>query len=120
MDISITTTNISIDQGSRGLIEDRIEAALDRFSADIVSVSATLSDQNGPKGGRDIRCVLTLRGRRFRNLVAIADGDNAEHSAIVAARKMADRVRKEGCLLSDHRGRIPQPPLVPETEPLVD
>lgn len=120
MDISISTTNTFVSPVAREIIEDRLEASLDRFQADIVSVSVTFSDQNGPKGGRDHRCVLTLRGRRFRHMVAVADGQNAEHAATLAARKMAERIRKMLCQLADHRGHTPRQPPTLESEPAME
>ncbi len=42
-------------------VQRRIELALDRHVGKLRQVTATFSDENGPRGGRDTRCVLHVR-----------------------------------------------------------
>ncbi len=47
----------------------RIHLHLSRFGSDIDSVLVRLSDVNGPKGGLDKQCQVTVRGPNFSAVV---------------------------------------------------
>lgn len=59
----------------------RIHLQLSRFDTEIREVIVRLSDINGPRGGVDSRCQLTVRGRRLANVFVSELSDNA-HAAL--------------------------------------
>lgn len=59
----------------------RIHFHLSRFGHEITSVLARISDVNGPKGGVDKRCQVTVRGRRISDVI-IDDLSGDAYSAI--------------------------------------
>lgn len=68
----------------------RLETSLDRFKGELSHVVVQLSDVNGPKGGLDKRCQLTLRGPALGSLtVHELSGDVV--SAIDMACELASR-----------------------------
>ncbi len=62
MRIGIQSSAAKVDERSRGYIERRIGFALGRFSDRIRSIRVRIDDENGPKGGPDLICRLTIRG----------------------------------------------------------
>lgn len=46
----------------------RIHRQLSRFGRDVTSVVLRVSDENGPRGGRDKRCQLGVTGPRIGSL----------------------------------------------------
>ena len=46
----------------------RVHQQLSRFGKDVASVVLRISDENGPRGGRDKRCQLSVTGPRIGSL----------------------------------------------------
>ena len=46
----------------------RLHRQLSRFGRDVTSVVLRISDENGPRGGRDKRCQLSVSGPRIGSL----------------------------------------------------
>jgi len=46
----------------------RVHQQLSRFGRDVSSVVLRISDENGPRGGRDKRCQLSVTGPRVGSL----------------------------------------------------
>jgi ribosome-associated translation inhibitor RaiA len=59
---------------SRACVRDRLRRVLGRRNAGEGSVRVIFSDENGPKGGIDHRCAITVRFPRRREI-------HAEHTA---------------------------------------
>jgi hypothetical protein len=57
------------------LLRRRLEFALGRFASRLREVSAHVSDVNGPRGGVDKRCVITLHLDRSPRPIVIEDVD---------------------------------------------
>lgn len=80
----------------------RIHLHLSRFGKEIASVQVRVGDVNGPKGGLDKECQVTLRGRRIGGVIvddvssdAYAAVDLAvERAGYVVGREL-ERVRAE-------------------------
>ena len=68
----------------------RIHFHLGRFRHEISSVQVRISDINGPKGGVDKQCQVTVRGRRF-SAVVIEDLSGDAYSAVDLAVGRAGR-----------------------------
>lgn len=60
MDFFIHTKGIDVSSNVRAEVNERLEAAVHRFSHEVSRVHTTLENVNGPKGGRDKRCVVTV------------------------------------------------------------
>ena len=82
-------TNITIRQSGRStpeletLAARRFQHALDRFSRNVRSLAVRVSDVNGPRGGVDKQCVVTIRLRHTARDIVIADVDQSA-SAVVS------------------------------------
>ncbi len=68
----------------------RIHVQLSRFGPEIRAVTARIGDVNGPKGGRDKRCSVTIRGRRF-GAVTVDDMSGDVRTALDRALERAGR-----------------------------
>lgn len=91
----------------RDQIERRLQFALGRFGHEVARVTVRLSDENGPRGGVDKRCHLTVRGPKLatvvideRNAVAEAAIDLAAGRASRAVARLIDRRRERPLRMS--------------------
>jgi len=64
MEIEVRFRDLKASEALRHHTVRRLEMALDRFADELTRVVVRLSDVNGPKGGVDKRCHLTLKGPR--------------------------------------------------------
>ena len=69
MRIDIRFHSLQPSRALRIYTERLIASHLDRFSDDVRSVVVRIRDVNGPKGGPDKLCHITVRGRGFDPLV---------------------------------------------------
>ncbi len=69
MQIAIYSNDFAITEGIREHINRKLRFALARVRSHIKSVSIRLGDINGPKGGRDKRCLLTVSISNTQELV---------------------------------------------------
>ncbi|MFK7819525.1 MAG: HPF/RaiA family ribosome-associated protein [Planctomycetaceae bacterium] len=60
MDFFIHAKGLHVSSDTRETVNDRLDVALHRFSDEVAKVHTTLENVNGPKGGRDKRCVLNV------------------------------------------------------------
>lgn len=79
----------------------RLEFALGRFGGRIRSVTVRLGDVNGPRGGVDKTCLVTIRFDASKRLVVIEDADA---DAAVAIDRAADRASRAGCARAAYGG----------------
>jgi ribosome-associated translation inhibitor RaiA len=87
------------------LAETRLASALDRFSPRIHRLSVRLSDLNGPRGGVDKKCLVTVQLRAPRLTIVLED--TAEDAAVAIAR-IADKIgHVVARAISAGRGRAP-------------
>lgn len=70
------------------LLRRRLEFALGRFRPRLREVSARVSDVNGPRGGIDKSCVITMHLYRAAPSIVIEDVDS---DPMVAIDRAADR-----------------------------
>ena len=61
MKMSIHFKDLQVTASDRQRIEDRIRLALTRFTPLIRGLTATISDENGLRGGVDKKCRLVVR-----------------------------------------------------------
>ncbi|MEQ9411787.1 MAG: hypothetical protein RIK87_28990 [Fuerstiella sp.] len=60
MQISVANPASRLSDVFRGAVGSRLQTALARFSNRITQVEATLSDENGPRGGVDKQCRVSV------------------------------------------------------------
>jgi len=80
-----------IPEHAADLLRRRLEFALSRFSARVRQVSARVADRNGPRGGIDKSCVVTLLLERSTRPIVIEDSDVDPMVAIDRAAERAGR-----------------------------
>ena len=108
MRVDIKTSGFDLTDGLRDHARRRLEFALDWAGHDIGRVSISLSDINGPRGGKDKRCqiLIPLPGNRD---VVIQDTESDLYVAIdVAADRASQTLERRLCRLRDtaiHHGR---------------
>ena len=117
MRIDLHIHGVSLDGRQQEIVTRRIQFALARFADRISKVTVRVTDENGPRGGIDHRCLVEVDLRSGPKLYVEAQGVDAEASAAVASRRAARRVRDElnRRRLFEHRPRAvthQQPPAV--------
>ena len=76
---------------SVALAQKRLEFALGRFAGRVRSLTVRLTDLNGPRGGRDKKCLIAIRLGHPRRAIVIEDVDS--DAALVVSRA-ADRAAR--------------------------
>lgn len=79
---------------------DRIDRKLGRFSAGVARVTVRITDENGPKGGVDMRCRIKVVLPSAPTVVAESTGTDV-YVAFDAALKIA-----AGCVSDTHSRRV--------------
>jgi ribosome-associated translation inhibitor RaiA len=59
--MSLEIRGVGIDSALRSRVTTRVTAAVSRLAVSPVTARVTFSDENGPKGGRAMRCAMSLR-----------------------------------------------------------
>lgn len=73
------------------MLRKRLEYSLGRFGPRIQRVTASLSDLNGPRGGVDKQCLITIRLLGERRAIVVEDIDADSMVAIGRAAERAGR-----------------------------
>lgn len=84
MQISILDRHDNLTEAIRGLAERRLLFALSRFDSKVERVSVVLADVNGPRGGIDKSCSVTVKLRRLDDVHV-----SSEHADVEAAIRYA-------------------------------
>lgn len=58
MRLNLRADGVQVPESFRELVEDRLHRALGRFQHQVDTVWVRLTDENGPRNGKDIRCHL--------------------------------------------------------------
>lgn len=82
-------------------VERSLEFAVNRHKDRIDNISITLTDLNGPRGGRDKLCYITAKVRGTRPVLILEQGDNLLAVIGRAARRLGYRIGRRV-----HRGRV--------------
>lgn len=76
MDHDLHTTGVKIEDDLKTHIDRRLDFALSRFGSRVLKTIVYLNDNNGPKGGLDKSCLIIVRLRGLKEVVAeIVDSD---------------------------------------------
>jgi len=90
MHFDIRTQGFDLTAGLREHAERRLTFALDRARHDIGKVNMRLSDINGPRGGRDKRCLVRIAIPRAREVVV----EDTDTDLYVAIDRAVDRIER--------------------------
>lgn len=89
MNFFIHCKGIDAGQTVRDEVNRRLDFALHRFSSEISKVHTTLENVNGPRGGRDKRCVVTVTlSHHGAPLISSARHTRLEGAVAQAARRL--------------------------------
>jgi ribosome-associated translation inhibitor RaiA len=69
---------------ARDYVARRCESAFDRFESTIQEIRVTVRDENGPRGGDDIRCTIQVSLHRLADVIVHERASSLE-SAFAAA-----------------------------------
>ena len=69
----------------------RLAFALGRFAGRVRSVSVRLTDVNGPRGGLDKKCLITVRLERSPRVIVIEDVDTDAEAVVSRAAERSAR-----------------------------
>lgn len=90
------------DHDQYGFVQRQSRLLLDRFKQRVRSLKVRIADDNGPKGGRDQHCLVTVElvdGRRLRAAArAVAVGDAIDQALRKLARLLADQTKRSVAL----------------------
>ena len=75
-------------------LERRLAFALSRFETRLATVTAELSDQNGPRGGADKRCRLQARGPGLGHVIVEDTSSDLTEAIDRAADRMGRTVAR--------------------------
>lgn len=108
MNIEVRFRGIEPSDALRDHASRRIHSHFSRFDQEITAVLVRISDINGPKGGIDKRCQVTVRGPLFGS-ATLDDLSGDAYSAIdMAVERVGQMVGRElERLSSDKRSRPP-------------
>ena len=87
----------------------RAHAHLSRFGEEVTTVLVRLTDVNGPKGGPDKRCQVTVRGPRFGS-ATLTDLNADAYAAVESAiERLGHTVGRELARARSDRRSAPSP-----------
>lgn len=90
MQIDVRSRGFRVSAGIAAHLERRLGFALDRFGDRIARVAVRLGDENGPRGGEDKSCRLTVE-LRGAGTIRVAVTDRDLYAAIDRASHRAQR-----------------------------
>ena len=87
MQLDIQTNGFSLTDGIRNYATRRMQFALDRNDGHIMHIKVSLADINGPRGGVDKRCQISLTLAGHNNILI----EDTEADLYVAIDRASDR-----------------------------
>ena len=111
MQFDLSVKDIEVGDDFREHIDRRLSFALGRFAGRFGRVRVRLEDDNGPKGGEDKRCRISVEIKGAEDVVV----EEIDADARAAVARAADRVgrtiaRRLDKVVSARRGRGGAPP----------
>lgn len=70
MELAVNTLNIEMTHDAIARIKEKVRKVFSRVSDNIMAVKLTLDDVNGPKGGRDKKCMVIVHCHGMPSVVA--------------------------------------------------
>ena len=94
MELSIRTRDVELTDALRERITRRLGFSLDTFEDHVEDAFVYLVDLNGPKGGVDKLCQITVRARGMGELAVRETGTTFQAALNRAARRLKYRLSK--------------------------
>ena len=88
MRILVKSRGVEMDAETRADIERRVSMILGRFANAIARLRVVVTDQNGAKGGVDMRAVVTMEGRTGLS-ITVEDTDVTPREAVSSGLRRA-------------------------------
>lgn len=85
----------SLPPHASDLIERRSSFAFSRFESSVEEVFVTLTDENGPKGGESIRCVVRVQLHRLPDVIIHEQSDTFERAVGIAIERAGRQVARK-------------------------
>lgn len=95
MQLQIHGVNYSLDDGLKDFISRRLHFTLGRFAPRISRLTVRLTDVNGPRGGIDKRCRITVELVPRGEVAIEGMGDDPARLVADAAQRIGRAVRRE-------------------------
>lgn len=95
MKIDVRFRALQASDALREYVARRIHFQLSRFNGEVSSVHVSISDVNGPKGGPDKRCQVTVRGRALGPVRVVDLSEDAYSVVDMAVERAARAVGRE-------------------------
>ncbi len=94
MKVDVRFVGLDASESLRDYTVRLVERKLNRLASYVHSVSVRIHDINGPRGGLDKQCSVTLRGRSFEPL-SVRSIDSDAYAAVGAAtHRLAHTLRR--------------------------
>ncbi len=88
--IKVVRKSVTFEPGFLGFVDDKVRSTFRKLSHQVGWVRIQVEDMNGPRGGLDKRCVVSVGGDRLQTV--LVDVRDAEiHSAVGSALRTASR-----------------------------
>lgn len=94
MQMQLRVVGVEVSSSFRSEVLARVERQLQRFMHEIESVVIRIEDLNGPKGGVDKRCRVTLRGKGFTSLTLEDRSQSARAALDLALDRLVYTLRR--------------------------
>ena len=95
MKIEIRFRGLEYSNALREHVARRIHFHLSRFGSELMTVLVRIADVNGPKGGIDKRCQVTVRGQRFGSATLNEMSGDAYSAVDMAMERVSRSVGRE-------------------------
>ena len=95
MRVEIRIRGIQQDQEFENHVERRMRFALARFSGRIDAVKVIVTDENGPRGGVDKRCLLSVKLASSKEVVVVESGLDPYSTFERATDRLSRQVARE-------------------------
>lgn len=102
MRITTRGRGVEVTEDLRERADRRVGFALDRFASDVAAVDVLLHDENGPRGGVDKHCQVTVRGTRGWQVRASVEATDA----VVAIDDAVDRAGRAVARTIERRSQL--------------
>lgn len=93
MELTIRVRNLDLDENLRKQVERIVHTAVDRHADQIIRISVSLADLNGPRGGVDKLCQMTAEVRGMGPVVISEKRPDVLAAIALAAGRLGFRVR---------------------------
>ena len=102
MELSVRGLNFDLTDAILGHVRRRLAECLSHYAPRLRSVTARVSDVNGPRGGLDKRCHIEVRGPGFGTACVDAVDPDLYRAVDRAAARLRKQLARE---LGRHRSR---------------